>query len=117
MTIVDWNHSAIWWWERFDTKGQGFREIRINAADLDRIWPIPEMPTEEPSGYVAPYVELLHKAIRYHEITVQRQPKVTMLKEWFLRQNTPERPISNRIAEVMATLVRLPKRRKGGYIK
>lgn len=63
-------------------------------------------------GYSTPYIDLIIKAIQELKISHANQPPKKNIVEWLEKQN-PE--LSKRETGVMATIVRLPEMKKGGY--
>lgn len=55
---------------------------------------------------------LMQSAIKELRITSENQPLKKILIEWFLEQDPK---LSTRSVEAMATLIRLPEKKKGGY--
>lgn len=65
-------------------------------------------------GYTTPYIELMIKAIKSLEISDKNQPAKKEIIAWLDEQN-PE--LSDREKQSIATFVRLPKMKIGGYHK
>lgn len=63
-------------------------------------------------GYTTPYIDLMIKAIRDLKLSKDNQPLVKNIQEWLGQQN-PD--LSEREKGYMATLLRLPEMKKGGY--
>ncbi len=68
-------------------------------------------------GYTSPYIELMQQAIVTHSLSKSNQGKVEYLKEWFLNKASADLPISENMAKMMATMIRLPESQKGGLKK
>jgi hypothetical protein len=60
------------------------------------------------------YLQLIHQAISEFKITDDNQPKATALQEWFSQQTVAGEQVSGNLAKTMATIARLPERKKGG---
>lgn len=63
-------------------------------------------------GYTTPYIDLMIKAIRDLKISKDNQPPVKNIQEWLGQQN-PD--LSEREKGYMATFLRYPEMKKGGY--
>jgi len=57
---------------------------------------------------------LMQAAIAKFGITPEDQGKKDCLVDWFLEQQIEGEPVSNKLADAMATLVRLPSAQRGG---
>jgi hypothetical protein len=81
-------------------------------------WPPCDVPTTSlkasPSAYSTPYLELMQEAIAHFALTPQRQEKKESLSAWFRTQRIEGEPVSNKLADAMATLIRLPAAQRGG---
>jgi hypothetical protein len=84
------------------------------------IWPdyIPE-PVRPAQGaadaiYTTPYLDLMQAAIAHFGISPGYQGKKECLMDWFLEQQIEGEPVSNKLADAMATLIRLPSAQRGG---
>ncbi|RBI82277.1 hypothetical protein DRV85_18865, partial [Rhodosalinus halophilus] len=64
--------------------------------------------------YTTPYLELMQAAIAKFGITAEDQGKKDCLVDWFLAQEIEGEPVSNKLADAMATLIRLPSAQRGG---
>ena len=64
--------------------------------------------------YTTPYLELMQAAIAKFGITAEDQGKKDCLVDWFLEQEIEGEPASNKLADAMATLIRLPSAQRGG---
>lgn len=84
------------------------------------IWPdyVPEVarPADgvEAPPYTTPYLELMQSAIAHFGISSGNQGKKECLTDWFLEQQIEGEPVSNKLADAMATLIRLPSAQRGG---
>jgi hypothetical protein len=82
------------------------------------IWPAyvpPSMPKSvDAPAYTTPYLELMQEAIEHFGLSDARQEKKDSLYEWFLNKEVEGMPISNNLADAMATLIRQPGAQRGG---
>lgn len=97
-----------------------FIDIRLPRFMVKAIWPdyVPE-PTQSAKGalnnpYTTPYLALMQAAILQFGLTAENQGKKECLMDWFLEQQVEGEPVSNKLADAMATLVRLPSAQRGG---
>lgn len=92
-------------------------DVTINANDLFKIFP-PSKPDAislvqtELSTYLPYYMALMQEAISDLGITSKNQLQKKVIIEWFLEQDSK---LSRRGVESMATLIRLPEKKKGGW--
>lgn len=56
----------------------------------------------------------MQAAIAKFGITAEDQGKKDCLVDWFLAQEIEGEPVSNKLADAMATLIRLPSAQRGG---
>lgn len=98
-----------------------FIDIRVPRFMVLAIWPVmevaPSQPTPDPATgaiYTTPYLELLQQAIAANGITQGYQCKKELLSDWFRGQTVDGEPLSQNLADAMATLVRLPSSQRGG---
>jgi hypothetical protein len=96
-----------------------FIDIRVPRFMVLAIWPEPPVEAEPPipgtvTPYTTPYLELMHGAIMAHGITVEHQGKKEALVAWYMQQKVDDEPLSNNLADAMATLIRLPHAQRGG---
>jgi hypothetical protein len=98
-----------------------FIDIRVPRFMVLAIWPIVEAPkpvlaldptTGEP--YRTPYLDLLDRAIAENRVTARNQGKKDLLSDWFREQTVDDEPVSQNLADAMATLIRLPSSQRGG---
>lgn len=103
--------------------GPTWQYIQIEVPDfmVKAIWPDwPECDAPPPPheggavSYTTPYLELMQQAIAQFGITDANQGKKECLLDWFLEQKVRGEPISNKLADAMATLIRLPSSQRGG---
>jgi len=118
-----WDECALEIHDRqgtFFNDGEGWyfaQEIAVKASDLFKIFPPSKQGTnilshvKEPE-YLPYYMALMQNAIKELKITPENQPLKKVLIEWFLKQDSK---LSARGVEAMATLVRLPEKKKGGW--
>ena len=97
-----------------------FIDIRMPRFLVKTIWPdhtpdrmqaaqcVAEVP------YTTPYLELMDAAIAHFQITHANQGKKECLVDWFLEQQIEGEPVSHKLADAMATLIRLPSAQRGG---
>lgn len=102
--------------------GPSWQYIQIEMPDfmVKAIWSddIPE-PVDRAQDavdpiYTTPYLELMQDAIKHFGLTALRQEKKEVLSDWFRTQQIAGVPISNNLADSMATLIRLPSAQRGG---
>ena len=97
-----------------------FIDIRMPCFMVKAIWPdhIPEvdrnLPTSSDAVYTTPYLELMQAAIARFGLTEDSQSKKENLSDWFLEQDIDGEPVSQNLADAMATLIRLPSAQRGG---
>lgn len=98
-----------------------FIDIRMPRFMVVAIWPViappqPAPPTDPETGapYRTPYMELLDRAIAENGINARAQGKKELLAEWFREQTVEGEPVSQNLADAMATLIRLPSSQRGG---
>lgn len=98
-----------------------FIDIRVPRFMVLAIWPVVETPqpalavdpnTGEP--YRTPYMDLLDRAIAENRISIRDQGKKELLSDWFRGQTVDGEPVSQNLADAMATLIRLPASQRGG---
>lgn len=97
-----------------------FIDIRMPRFMVKAIWPdyVPE-PTQATQGaadvpYTTPYLDLMQAAITRFGISAANQGKKESLVDWFLEQQIEGEAVSNKLADAMATLIRLPAAQRGG---
>lgn len=69
------------------------------------------------NSYHSPYIDLMLQAITENKITNKSQGKKETLKQWFRDNALSELKISDKKADMMATLIRLPESGVGGNKK
>jgi hypothetical protein len=105
---------------RLTARDWEFIDIRMPRFLVKTIWPdyVPEAvrPAEgaDKVPYTTPYLELMQAAIAKFGITAEDQGKKDCLVDWFLEQEIKGEPVSNKLADAMATLIRLPSAQRGG---
>jgi hypothetical protein len=79
------------------------------------IWPpyVPPLPVAD-SSYTTPYLDLMQQAIAELGLTAENQNKKELLVDWFGVKQVDGRPLSEKLADAMATLIRLPSAQRGG---
>jgi hypothetical protein len=105
---------------RLTARDWEFIEIRMPRFLVKAIWPDYTPEVVQPSSgaqrvpYTTPYLELMQAAIAQFGITVEYQGKKESLMAWFIEQKIEGELVSNKLADAMATLVRLPSAQRGG---
>jgi len=105
---------------RLTARDWEFIDIRMPRFLVKAIWPddIPEVvrpaPGNDAAPYTTPYLELMQAAIAKFGITPETQGKKECLLDWFLEQQIEGEPVSGKLADAMATLIRLPSAQRGG---
>ena len=74
----------------------------------------PPVPALAPVSYHTTYMDLIVRAIGEFSITEKNQPKKDNLVDWFKAQSVNGEPVSDNLANAMATLVRMPESQRGG---
>jgi hypothetical protein len=110
--------------DRLTARDWEFIDIRMPRFIVKAIWPEYVPPArldlaaaaEDSDGvpYSTPYLVLMQEAIAYFGITDVNQGKKECLVDWFLEQQVEGEPVSNKLADAMATLIRLPSAQRGG---
>jgi len=105
---------------RLTARDWEFIDIRVARFLVKAIWPdyIPE-PVRPAQGaadaiYTTPYLDLMQAAIAQFGISAGNQGKKECLTDWFLEQQVEGELVSNKLADAMATLIRLPSAQRGG---
>ena len=107
------------YYDRLTARDWEFIEIRMPRFLVKAIWP-DYVPAVRPATgtdtvpYTTPYLELMQAAIAKFGITPEDQGKKDCLVDWFLEQQIEGEPVSNKLADAMATLIRLPSAQRGG---
>jgi hypothetical protein len=98
-----------------------FIDIRVPRFMVLAIWPVIEVPKPSPAPdpatgepYRTPYMDLLDQAIAENRISMRDQGKKELLSDWFRAQTVDGEPVSQNLADAMATLIRLPASQRGG---
>jgi hypothetical protein len=98
-----------------------FIDIRVPRFMVLAIWPVVEVPDPTPAAdpttgepYRTPYLDLLDRAIAENRVTARNQGKKELLSDWFRAQIVDDEPVSQNLADAMATLIRLPSSQRGG---
>jgi len=105
---------------RLTARDWEFIDIRMPRFMVKAIWPdhMPEAAAPAQGGTVAPcttpYLDLMQAAIVHFGLTDENQGKKECLLDWFLEQQIEGEPVSNKLADAMATLIRLPSAQRGG---
>ncbi len=121
ITTVEWREGEFAF-AKYTLTGSAWQyiDIEIPAFMVMAIWR--ETPDEaaapDPSlsdtPYTTPYLALMQAAIREFGLTDSKQGKKELIMEWFLAQHVEGEPISNKLADAMSTLIRLPSAQRGG---
>lgn len=105
---------------RLTARNWEFIDVRMPRFLVKVIWPefVPEVAcpasSVEEGSYTTPYLELMQAAIIRFRITPETQGKKECLVDWFQQQMIEGEPVSNKLADAMATLIRLPSAQRGG---
>ena len=98
-----------------------FIDIRVPRFMVLAIWPVVEAPRptlaldrETGKPYRTPYMDLLDRAIAEIGISQRDQCKKEFISDWFRGQEIEGEPLSQNLADAMATLIRLPSSQRGG---
>lgn len=98
-----------------------FIDIRVPRFMVLAIWPAVEAPRPTPAmdpdtgkPYRTPYMDLLDRAIAEIPISQRDQCKKELISDWFRGQEIEGEPLSQNLADAMATLIRLPSSQRGG---
>mgnify|MGYP000285681724 CR=1 FL=1 len=106
--------------DRLTARDWEFIDIRMPRFLVKAIWPdyVPEVVSPSAGAdampYTTPYLDLMRAAIARFGITPEAQGKKECLVDWFLEQQIEGEPVSNKLADAMATLIRLPSAQRGG---
>jgi hypothetical protein len=112
------NYSPTY--DRLTARDWEIIDIRMPRFLVKAIWPdyVPEGAGQAPNvdvvPYTTPYLELMQAAIVKFGITAETQGKKDCLVDWFLEQEIEGEPLSNKLADAMATLIRVPSAQRGG---
>jgi len=98
-----------------------FIDIRVPRFVVLAIWPAveatPPTPAMDPDTgkpYRTPYMDLLDNAIAEFRISQRYQCKKELISDWLRAQEIEGEPLSQNLADAMATLIRLPSSQRGG---
>ena len=109
-----------WSFGRLTARDWEFIDIRMPRFLVKAIWPDYVSEADRPAAgtdavpYTTPYLELMQAAIAKFGITAETQGKKECLVDWFLEQEIEGEPVSHKLADAMATLIRLPSAQRGG---
>ncbi len=82
---------------------------------MKAIWPdLPPSPGGIDGAYTTPYLDLMQAAIATFKLSDLGQTKKENFVAWFLEQEIDGEPVSENLANAMATLIRLPSSHRGG---
>lgn len=110
-TII--NQAENNWFGLYDTDVTAYEDIEVNFQELKRCFSKKEN-IKPKSSYNPFYMQLICKIIDKFGITNNNQPPKQAILEW-LQENHPN--LSQRDKEALATFVRLPEMKKGGFYK
>lgn len=105
---------------RLTSREWEFIDIRLPRFLVKTIWPDDVAEAARPASgaehvpYTTPYLELMQAAIVQFGITELHQDKKDCLTDWFLKQEIEGELVSHKLADAMATLIRLPSAQRGG---
>ena len=104
---------------RLTARDWEFIDIRVARFLVKAIWPdyVPEVRPATGTDtvpYTTPYLELMQAASAKFGMTPEDQGKKDCLVDWFLEQQIEGESVSNKLADAMATLIRLPSAQRGG---
>lgn len=97
-----------------------FIDIRMPRFMVTAIWPYFVSEAARPlaeaadTAYTTPYIELMQAAIAQFRLTAGNQEKKECLVDWLLEHEIEGEPLSRKLADAMATLIRLPAAQRGG---
>jgi len=97
-----------------------FIDIRIPRFVVLAIWPeavavdVRASNDDAEEAYTTPYLELMQAAIATFGISARYQCKKELLSDWFQEQKVEGEPLSQNLADAMATLIRQPSAQRGG---
>jgi hypothetical protein len=113
---VNFEHNAIDIDDGKEMFDCGFVNLRVRAADVDRLWPPTACVQTDPSDqlYETAWQQLMREAIAVFKITREQQPVAKQLQAWFSSQTADGLPVSANMAKAMTTFVRLPIKMRGG---
>lgn len=110
---------------RLTARDWEFIDMRMPRFLVRTIWPdhMPPLPISDVgrpvqgmdhTPYITPYLQLMQTAITKFGITAEEQGKKDCLVDWFLAQKVEGEQVSHKLADAMATLIRLPSAQRGG---
>jgi hypothetical protein len=114
---------AHWRQGRYESDGLSsnqweFIDIRVPRFMVLAVWPAyvpPSMPKSADAPlYTTPYLVLMQEAIEHFSLSEGQQEKKDCLYDWFLEKQIEGEPVSMKLADAMATLIRLPSSQRGG---
>jgi len=122
ITPEQWREGEFGWkHHKLTTFEWEFIDIRMPRFMVKAIWPdfVPAVAPNavgagEAVSYSPPYLTLMQEAIAHFDLSDTRQEKKDVLVSWFRGKRVNDAPLSKHLAEVMATLVRLPSAQRGG---
>ena len=110
-----WREGRFGLQESLEFRDGEFIDIRVPRFAVTAIWPdLPPSPGGIEGAYTTPYLELMQAAIGVFQMSDRGQAKKENLVTWFLEQEIDGEPVSENLANAMATLIRLPSSQRGG---
>jgi hypothetical protein len=110
-----WREGRFGLQEGLEFRDGEFIDIRVPRFAVKAIWPdLPPSPGGIDGAYTTPYLELMQAAIGAFQMSDRAQAKKENLVTWFLEQEIDGEPVSENLANAMATLIRLPSSQRGG---
>jgi hypothetical protein len=109
-----------WYGSALSTMHWEFIDIRMPRFMVKAIWPDYVPRTARPAQdmakarYTTPYLDLMQEAVTRFGLMPERQGKKESLVAWFRGQDIEGEPVSHKLADAMATLIRLPSAQRGG---
>jgi len=121
ITTTEWRVGEFDF-SRWELNGPSWQYIQIEVPEfmVKAIWPDYIHETVRPAQsaadviYTTPYLDLMQAAITHFGISPGNQGKKECLMDWFREQQIEGEPVSNKLADAMATLIRLPSAQRGG---
>ena len=110
-----WREGRFGFQENLELRDGEFIDIRVPRFAVKAIWPdLPPSLGGIEAAYTTPYLELMEAGIAAFQMSDRAQAKKENLVAWFLEQEIDGEPVSENLANAMATLIRLPSSQRGG---
>lgn len=110
-----WREGRLGFLNNLEFRDGEFIDIRMPRLMVTAIWPDAARGfADAGSPYTTPYLELMEAAIGSFGMSGSVQVKKETLVTWFLQQEIDGEPVSDNLANAMATLIRLPSSQRGG---